>query len=86
MEYQLSGHVQIELVRRGIPLAVMESVLLAPEQKVPELGDVVCFQSVVEVNQKRYLIRVLVNESVSPAKVVTAYRTSRIEKYWKVTP
>jgi Domain of unknown function (DUF4258) len=82
---ELSNHVQQEMDRRGIPLAVVESVLAAPAQKVPEHGDVVCYQSKVEINQKPYVVRVMVNETARPPKVVTVYRTSKISKYWKAT-
>ena len=51
MTYDLSTHVRQEMERRGIPLAVVESVLAAPAQRVPEHGDVVCYQSKVEINQ-----------------------------------
>ncbi|HNW08199.1 MAG TPA: DUF4258 domain-containing protein [Verrucomicrobiota bacterium] len=85
MRHELSSHVQQEMERRGIPLAVVESVLDAPGQKVPEHGDVVCYQSKVEINQKPYLVRVMVNQTVTPMKVVTVYRTSKISKYWKTT-
>jgi hypothetical protein len=43
--------------RRGIPLAVVESVLDAPAQIMPERGDVVCYQSQVEINHKADLVR-----------------------------
>jgi hypothetical protein len=85
MNHQLSTHVQQEMDRRGIPLAVVESVLAAPAQKVPEHGDVVCYQSKVEINQKPYLVRVMVNEKNRPPRVVTVYRTSKLNKYWKAT-
>lgn len=85
MKPELSKHVQEEMDRRGIPLAVVESVLAAPAQKVPEHGDVICYQSKVEINQKPYLVRVMVNETAAPPKVVTVYRTSKISKYWKPT-
>ena len=85
MTHELSAHVQQEMARRGIPLVVVESVLAAPAQKVPEHGDIVCYQSKVEINQKPYLVRVMVNEMVTPPKVVTVYRTSKINKYWKAT-
>jgi hypothetical protein len=85
MTRDLSNHVQREMDRRGIPRAVVESVLAAPAQKVPEHGDVVCYQSKVEINQKPYLVRVMVNERATPPKVVTVYRTSKISKYWKAT-
>src|SRR5437762_8157256 len=85
MNHELSAHVQQEMARRGIPLAVVQSVLTAPAQKVPECGDVVCYQSKMEINQRLYLIRVMVNENTMPFKVVTVYRTSKINKYWKRT-
>ena len=81
MKPELSKHVEQEMQRRGIPLAVLESVLAAPAQKMPEHGDVVCYQSKVQINHKPYLVRVMVNERA--AKVVTVYRTSKINKYWK---
>ena len=85
MNYQLSIHVQQEMFRRGIPQSVVEAVLDSPQQKVPEHGDVICYQSKIEMNQKPYLLRVMVNENVRPAKVVTVYRTSKINKYWVTT-
>jgi hypothetical protein len=85
MNYELSAHAQREMTRRGIPLAVVEAVLAAPAQKMPEHGDVVCYQSKVDINKKPYLLRVMVNESTTPPKVVTVYRTGKINKYWKAT-
>jgi len=85
MNHELSSHVQQEMERRGIPLAVVESVLAAPAQKVPEHGNVLCYQSKIEINQKLYLVRVMVNETATPPKVVTVYRTSKINKYWRAT-
>ncbi|MBA3493262.1 MAG: hypothetical protein H0T87_03840, partial [Gammaproteobacteria bacterium] len=53
--------------------------------KVPEHGAIVCYQSIVEIDQKPYLVRVMVNETAYPPTVVTVYRTSKIEKYWRAT-
>ena len=49
------------------------------------MNNVMCYQSQVDINEKRYLVRVMVNAAVLPVKVVTVYRTSKISKYWKVT-
>jgi hypothetical protein len=46
--------------------------------------DMVCYQSTVEFGQRQYLVRVMVNETANPPIVVTAYRTSKIAKYWKM--
>ena len=71
MKHQLSIHVQQEMERRGIPLAVVEAVLAAPAQKMPEHGGIVCYQSTVDINRKTYLVRVMVNDTETPPKVVT---------------
>lgn len=55
----------------------------APEQKVPEADNITCYQSRVEIGGKRYLLRVMVNDTVNPPVVVTVYRTDKLSKYWR---
>jgi hypothetical protein len=45
----------------------------------------VAYQSRMEYEEpgKIYLLRVFVDTDRRPAEVVTAYRTSKLEKYWK---
>ena len=69
----------------GIPLALVEAVLRKPDQIVPEKGTVKAHQSRCEMGGKIFLLRVLVDDSMNLAVVVTVYRTTKIEKYW-VTP
>ena len=83
MNFRLSRHAQEEMARRGIPDGMVETALATPQQKVPEHGAVVCYQSQVEIDQKPYLVRIMVNETSSPPTVVTMYRTSKISKYWR---
>ena len=40
-------------------------------------------QSRIEFKGRIYLVRVFVDIDRVPLEVVTAYRTSRIEKYWR---
>ena len=82
MNFELSQHARDELARRGIPASVVDSVLAGPEQKVPEHGSVTCYPSRVTINDKPYLLRVMVDDTRQPAVVVTVYRTSKISKYW----
>jgi hypothetical protein len=56
VDYDLSEHVREEIARRRIPSAVV-SVLENPQQKVPEHGDMLCYQSKIDINQKEYLVR-----------------------------
>jgi hypothetical protein len=83
MKFQFSKHVIDELGKRKIRQQLVEQTLDAPEQKVPEVDDITCYQSRVEINGKTYLLRVMVNETVNPSVVVTVYRTSKISKYWR---
>jgi hypothetical protein len=82
LTYRLSRHARQEIERRKIPLAILDLVLQQPEQVVPEKGPVKAYQSKHEIGGKMFLLRVIVDDSVDPAVVVTAYRTTKIEKYW----
>jgi hypothetical protein len=83
VSFVFSKHVLEELLERKILRESVERVLKSPQQKVPEVENVVCYQSRVDMNGKEYLLRVMVNETIAPAKVVTVYRTSKITKYWR---
>jgi len=52
---------------------------------VPERRGRKAYQSQVDFHGKIFLVRAIVDESVDPASVVTAYRTSKISKYWRPT-
>jgi Domain of unknown function (DUF4258) len=83
LSYQFSKHALEELEKRQIPRIVVESVLESPEQKLPVLENITCYQSRVELRGKQYLLRAMVNEAIQPSVVVTVYRTSKIHKYWR---
>ncbi len=82
--FHFSKHVQEEMETRKIARMLVDQVLHAPEQKVPEAEGVTCFQSRMDIRGKPYLLRVMVNESVDPSVVITVYRTNKIAKYWRV--
>ena len=71
-----------EIGRRRIPLTLLEAVLEKPDQVVPARGAAKACQSKCEMDGRIFLLRVIVDDSVDPAVVVTAYRTTKIEKYW----
>jgi hypothetical protein len=83
LKFHFSKHVPEELEKRKLSRSLLEQVLRGPEQKVPEVDDITCYQSRVEISEKTYLLRVMVNEPMNPAVVVTVYRTSKIGKYWR---
>ena len=84
MNFRLSRHALEELERRGIPRDLLEQVLQNPRQILPERGGKKIYQSQVEFGGgKLFLLRAIVNDGVDPAVVITVYRTSKIEKYWR---
>lgn len=80
---RISSHARNEALRRGIPLEVLESVVRNPQQVVPALGNKVVHQSRMNIEGKEFLIRAVVAETAEENVVVTVYRTSKIDKYWR---
>lgn len=86
MKFILSHHARLEMARRQIPLSLLEPVLQQPQQIVSEKRGRKGYQSQVDFgNGKIFLLRVIVEDAVDPANVVTVYRTSKIAKYWRTT-
>lgn len=84
MKFEISGHAKEEINRRRIPLDLVETILQNPQQIVDEYGNKKAYQSIIDLGTgKDYLIRVIVNDTVAPVKVVTVYKTSKIKKYWR---
>lgn len=84
MEYRLTRHAQEEMHQRGIPLVFVESVLNHPQQVISERKGRKAYQSQIDFGGGRiFLLRVIVIDDVDPAIVITVYRTSKIEKYWR---
>ncbi|MBF0136453.1 MAG: DUF4258 domain-containing protein [Magnetococcales bacterium] len=84
MNHRLSRHVTREMAMRGIGPEIVEEVLCHPQQVVAERDDLIACQSQVRFEDGRlFLVRVIVNPLADPAVVVTVYRTSKIEKYWR---
>jgi hypothetical protein len=82
----LTQDAQDELAARGIDLATVAAVLAAPEQRLSVRPGREVLHSRVVQDGKTYLIRVFVDVGREPAAVVTAYRTSKIGKYWSAQP
>jgi hypothetical protein len=84
-EYRLTDHMQLEMERRQITEVEIAQVLSAPEQTVAVRPGRVVYQGRVELGAppRSYLLRVFVDIDRQPAEVVTAYRTSKIDKYWR---
>jgi hypothetical protein len=83
MSIELSTHAKEECQRRNISMVLLEEILKNPQQKLTSYGHRHIYQSKVMIEGKAYLIRAIIDEQVDPMRVITVYRTSKIEKYWE---
>jgi hypothetical protein len=85
MDFRLSRHAEWEMTRRGIPLALVRAVMDQPGQRLADVsrtGRWIHQSRLRFEDGKMYLLRVVADENEQPPMIVTAYRTSKIEKYW----
>ena len=81
----LTLHAAYEIERRGLTEEIVRGVLLNPEQREQLQPGRCVFQSRLDMGSppKAYLVRVIVDTERSRPEIVTAYRTSKISKYWR---
>lgn len=81
----LTGHARFEMQRRGVREDEVAEVLTAPEQR-ERIGEARwVFQSRFSRGNpsKVFLLRVFLDVDRDPPEVVTAYWTSKVDKYWE---
>ncbi|MBI4602142.1 MAG: DUF4258 domain-containing protein [Planctomycetes bacterium] len=77
----VSGHARFEMRRRGIREAQVVGVVRLPGQVVPSRKGRHVYQA--KIASGKMLLRVVVREDTSAYHVITAYKTSKVAKYWK---
>jgi hypothetical protein len=84
----VTPHAAFEMERRRLPEDVMRQVLAQPEQRfgVRPGREVLQSRRAWGTPPGRYLVRVFVDVNRPPPEVVTAYFTSKIDKYWRQGP
>ena len=84
MKSIITDHARFEAQRRQIDLELMLSTVEDPQQKVPSKGNRVVLQSKYydKINGKEMLLRVIVELAGDTLKVISVYKTSKIDKYW----
>jgi hypothetical protein len=81
-KYQLSAHARERMEEWEISQSVLEQTLAMPEGKVYDSYGVYFYQrGFMWKTGKRHLIRVLVDETQVPMKVITLYHTSQYKRY-----
>jgi uncharacterized protein DUF4258 len=79
---QFSTHANFEMQRRGISQADVEAVVENPGQILPSKNGRRIYQSKLGAAGQK-LLRVIVKEDDMAYHIITAYKTSKVAKYWK---
>ena len=83
IDHTISDHAAYEIERRGIKIETIDQVLKNPDQRFDVRPRRVVLQSRIQEASGEFLIRVFIDIDRKAAEVVTAYRTSKIAKYWR---
>lgn len=85
MEFLFTDHALREMSRRGIPKKTVYEIIGSYEQEIEiRQGRKVYQARRREGDPPRvYLYRIFLDVDRRPIEVVTVYRTSKIEKYWR---
>jgi hypothetical protein len=81
---RISGHAHFEMKRRGIRRSEVEAAIRTPGQILPSVKGRQVYQSRIG-RAGRLLLRVIVKEDDKTYHVVTAYKTSKVAKYWRTS-
>ena len=84
MKFIFSTHAEIELKRRKIEKENVANVIKNPQQKFRTNDKWVYQSKYFDVQSKKeMLLRVFIKEGMNGLKIITAYKTSKIKKYWR---
>lgn len=78
---RITQHALEEMQRRQISEQEVMVVCERPEQKIKLANAREIWQNKVVIERKTFVLRVVVD--VEESKVITAYRSSKVKKYWR---
>ena len=81
----VTRHAEEEIRRRGLDENLVRTIVATPDQVLPVRPGRMIHQSRVAMppHDRVYLVRIVVDVKPDELEVVTAYRTSKIGKYWR---
>lgn len=79
---EFTQHALEQMANRSIGKDLVLQAISQPKEK-HVLLDYVIFHYLYHEDGKDYLLRVFVNEHVNPNRIITVYRTSKIDKYYE---
>jgi hypothetical protein len=82
-KYRITDHAYAQLSLRNIHPETIRRIMEAPEQILLAPFRRAVYQSRELVEDRMFLVRVVVEFEKAGAVVVTAYRTRSVAKYWR---
>ena len=82
MKIKYTMHAEKQLKERNIFKEAVYETVLSPGQVILQEEGILLFQSVYYDGNKEYLLRVAVKLIADTWVILTAYRTSKVKKYW----
>jgi hypothetical protein len=81
MDFKFSKHALERIEARHLDKKNLLSVLNDPDAIVTKTGCKIIYQKKIQEEDSKYLYRIFVNICKDPNLVITAYKTSKIDKY-----
>ncbi len=81
MKITYTKHAESQLLERNIPKSMVEKILLQPDETLAE-EDTLIDHKLLVVDNRTVLIRVFYTQEDDEKRVVTAYLTGKISKYY----
>ena len=84
MEIIFTSHALFEAKRREIPEEIIRNLIMNPQQNFQTKNKRFIIQGKYynDIEGKEMLLRVIGNKVEDAFKVITVYKTSKIDKYW----
>lgn len=80
-KFTFSIHARERMRSRGITATMVENAINHPDRIIDETECKRIYHKILVENQSNLLLRVFVNRCKEPTLVITAYKTSKIDKY-----
>jgi hypothetical protein len=83
MQIILSEHVKYQMLERNLLESEITSTILKPDKTISQSHGKFQAVKLIKKNRKQYLMVVIYRQTNSSLKVITAFLTSKIKKYFK---
>jgi len=85
MDFIFSKHAHEQMARRGINHETVKMVVSYPDQTIAdnETPTKIIYQSLINEDNRMFLLRVFVDTDKQPNVIITVYKTTKISKYYE---